>query len=250
MQTHDPARQLHIDALRGVAMVWMTCFHFCFDLNHFGLLRANFYDDPFWTVQRSVIVSLFLACAGLGQAAAAQGGVTWPRFWKRWARIVGCALLVSAGSYVMFPSSYIYFGILHGMAVMVLLARLLAPCGPVACIGVAAGVYILNAVAPGAHALWPGLDILDGRGWNWLGLISHKPVTEDYAPLVPWLGTLLLALALGLRWHPSPAFTRRLEAVPLARGLALLGRWSLPYYMVHQPLLIGAVMLALQVHRG
>jgi peptidoglycan/LPS O-acetylase OafA/YrhL len=28
------------------------------------------------------------------------------------------------------------------------------------------------------------------------------------------------------------------------RGLALLGRWSLSYYMVHQPVLLGALSLA------
>ena len=46
-----------IDALRGLAMVWMTVFHFCFDLRYFGYLRANFYDDPLWTRQRMEIVS-------------------------------------------------------------------------------------------------------------------------------------------------------------------------------------------------
>ena len=52
-------RFARIDALRGAAIVWMAVFHFCFDLNHFGLLlpKQNFYGDPFWTVQRSVIVS-------------------------------------------------------------------------------------------------------------------------------------------------------------------------------------------------
>ena len=60
-----------LDALRGVAIVWMAGFHFSFDLNFYQLLhpRQNFYGDPFWTVQRSCIVSLFLFCAGLGQAA-------------------------------------------------------------------------------------------------------------------------------------------------------------------------------------
>ncbi|MFY8088584.1 MAG: heparan-alpha-glucosaminide N-acetyltransferase domain-containing protein, partial [Rubrivivax sp.] len=50
-----------LDALRGVAIVWMAVFHFCFDLNHFRLLepRQNFYLDPFWTWQRASIVSLF-----------------------------------------------------------------------------------------------------------------------------------------------------------------------------------------------
>ena len=31
-------------------MVWMTAFHFCFDLNHFGWLQADFYHGPFWTI--------------------------------------------------------------------------------------------------------------------------------------------------------------------------------------------------------
>ena len=31
---------------------------------------------------------------------------------------------------------------------------------------------------------------LDSRAWSWLGLVAHKPVTEDYVPLVPWLGAV------------------------------------------------------------
>ena len=73
----------------------MALFHFGFDLNHFGLVEANFYVDPLWTAQRTGIVSLFLFCAGLGQAVAwqqqqagrASGGAgrRWPaaRCWSR-----------------------------------------------------------------------------------------------------------------------------------------------------------------------
>ena len=39
-------------------MVWMTAFHFCFDLQYFGYLHTNFYDNPVWTLQRMAIVSL------------------------------------------------------------------------------------------------------------------------------------------------------------------------------------------------
>ena len=74
-----------IDALRGAAMLWMTAYHFCFDLQHFGYTRQNFYEDPFWTWQRTGIVSLFLLCAGAGQAIAVLQGQSWPRFWRRWA---------------------------------------------------------------------------------------------------------------------------------------------------------------------
>ncbi|MGZ3692099.1 MAG: heparan-alpha-glucosaminide N-acetyltransferase [Pseudobdellovibrio sp.] len=123
----EVARFDRIDALRGLAIVWMTIFHFCFDLSNFGYLKANFYDDPFWTNQRTCIVSLFLFCAGLGQAVAVSKELSWARFFKRWRQIVGASLLVSAGSYFVFPNSFIYFGILHGIALMLLILRLLTP---------------------------------------------------------------------------------------------------------------------------
>lgn len=53
-----------LDALRGVAMLWMTLFHFSFDPNHFDRTQQDFYRNPFWTWQRVLIVSLFLLCSG------------------------------------------------------------------------------------------------------------------------------------------------------------------------------------------
>lgn len=118
-----------VDALRGFAMLWMTVFHFCFDLSHFGYWPQNFRADPFWTWQRTAIVSLFLFCAGLGQAIALKQGQGWGRFGRRWLQIAGCALLVTISSFVMFPQSFIYFGVLHGMAVMLLVVRFTAGWG-------------------------------------------------------------------------------------------------------------------------
>ena len=49
----------------------------------------------------------------------------------------------------------------------------------------------------------PGLN---GRALNWLGLVSRKPFTEDYVPVLPWLGVLWWGLALG-QWtlcHRNP----------------------------------------------
>ena len=255
-----------IDVLRGIAMVWMTAFHFCFDLQYFGYLHTSFYDNPIWTWQRSAIVSLFVFSAGLGQSLAAQQGLSWARFGKRWLQIVGGALLVSAGSYGMFPDSFIYFGILHGMALMLLLGRALAvalqPRWAIARVGLTAlliGVGALAVALPtlglGLHSRWPGADALNTPLWNWLGLISRKPITEDYAPLFPWFGVFLWGLAAGAWWpqnqpahagQPRPnarsaPHRRFLKRLP--RGLAWLGRHSLPYYLLHQPLLIGGFML-------
>jgi uncharacterized membrane protein len=231
-----------LDALRGAAMVWMALFHFAFDLNHFRLLHPpqDFYGDPFWTGQRTAIVSLFLLCAGMGQAVALQAGQGWARFWRRWAQVAGCAVLVSLGSAVMFPGSWISFGVLHGIAVMLLLARLAAPLGvwlwPL-------GGLLIALPQVVQHAFF------DSRWTNWIGLVTRKPVTEDFVPVLPWLGVMLWGLALGawLLQH-RPALLAGVLPRVLA-PLALLGRWSLSFYMLHQPLLIGGILAAMALMR-
>ncbi|WP_048440702.1 DUF1624 domain-containing protein [Caenimonas sp. SL110] len=231
-----------IDALRGVAIAWMTVFHFCFDLNHFGWLHQNFYADPLWTWQRTFIVSLFLFCAGCGQAIAVEQGQGWSRFWKRWAQVAACALLVTAGSLWMYPKSFIYFGVLHAIAVMLIVVRLSAGWGR--WLWIAGAVCLALKPAAGfAHQVWPALDFLNDRAFNWLGLVSRKPITEDYVPVIPWIGVIWWGMATG-QWLLR--HRRQWVTGAIARGaspLAWLGRWSLSWYMLHQPVLIGVLML-------
>ncbi len=229
-----------LDALRGVAIVWMACFHAAYDLNHFGFIRTNFYSDPVWTVQRICIVSLFLFCAGLGQSVALEQGQSWQRFWRRWAQVAGCAVLVSIGSWIMFPRSWIYFGVLHGIALMLILARLAAPLGrwlwPLGLAAVLLPHFVQH-------------PFFDARATNWVGLITRKPVTEDYAPLLPWLGVMLWGLAAGQWLLAHRRGWLAGAALRPLQPLAGLGRWSLSFYMIHQPVLIGAMMAVVALKR-
>jgi uncharacterized membrane protein len=89
----------------------------------------------------------------------------------------------------------------------------------------------------------------DTRLTNWVGLVTRKPVTEDFAPLLPWLGVVLCGLAAG-QWLLSHRRAVMSGALPsLLRPLAVLGRWSLSFYMLHQPLFIGAILVWLAVAR-
>ena len=240
-------RFVFLDALRGLAVVWMTVYHFFFDLNHFGYLQQDFYANSVWTWQRTAIVSLFLFTAGLGQGVATHHQQAWNRFWRRWVQVAGCALLVSAGSYAMYPQSFIYFGVLHGLAVMLVIARLTSGWG--AWLWAMGGAAIaLKFMAEGAHALWPGLDFFNHKAMNWLGLVSRKPITQDYVPLIPWLGVVWWGVAAGrwlLRKQPQWLGLQTSPAPPGAKALAVLGRWSLSYYLLHQPVLMG-IMTALR----
>jgi uncharacterized membrane protein len=232
-----------LDALRGLAMVWMTAFHLVFDLSHFKLVQQDVYRDPFWTWQRTLIVSLFLLCAGMGQAIATAQGQSWQRFWRRWAQVAAAALLVTAGSWLMFPDSFIYFGVLHGLALMLIVVRLTAHWGLwlwwLGTVAIASKFIFEYLLQTGPLAPWA--DTMNSMRWNWLGWISQKPVTEDYVPLFPWLGVMWWGAAMGA-WFlkHQPAWLVQPLPSPM-KALAGLGRWSLSYYLLHQPVLIALV---------
>ena len=113
--------------------------------------------------------------------------------------------------------------------------------GEVVDAGLGGWLWPLGALALLLPMVWQH-PLFDTRWTNWAGLVTRKPVTEDWVPLLPWLGVMLWGLALG-QWllvHRRPLLAGRLPSV--LAPLATLGRWPLTVYMLHQPLLIGALM--------
>src|SRR5450631_3922903 len=111
------SRIVAIDALGGAAICAMIAYHFSFDLNWFGVFRADFNRDALWLSARAIIVTAFLLLVGVSLVLARRSRISRHRYWRRIALIAGCAVLVSAGSYFMFPRTFISFGILHCIAI-------------------------------------------------------------------------------------------------------------------------------------
>jgi uncharacterized membrane protein len=225
-----------LDALRGVAIVAMVVYHFCFDLRYFGVARWDFEHDIRWLAARTLILSSFLLIAGISAALARRDPAADARWPRHVAVIGGAALLVTAASAMMFPRSFIWFGVLHAIALSLLLARPLIDRPRAA---LTAGVIVIAA------GVMLSSQHFDNRMLGWLGFMTGKPMTEDYVPLFPWSGVLFLGIAAG---HALVASNFAMLA-PLARmprALRFLGRHSLAVYLVHQPLLLGGLGLAVR----
>lgn len=226
-----------VDMVRGAAIVLMIAYHFTFDLDYFGLLDINFSTDPFWLSFRASIVSLFLTVVGVSLFLATRHGIQWPAYFRRMALLSASAALVSLASMVLFPRSWIFFGVLHFIAVASVL-------------GLAFTRFFLANLVLGTALIGLGLafshPLFDQPALQWLGLMTHKPTTEDYMPLLPWFGVVLLGIFLGRLLYgraPVPAFAARPCRNGLEQALAFGGRHSLLIYMLHQPLLFGAFFL-------
>lgn len=228
-----PPRIAAIDAMRGGALCLMFVYHFCFDLRFFRVLAADFEHDPFWLGFRALILTSFMLLVGISLVVAVNAGQLPSRFWRRIGSIAGCAAAVSVGSYLVFPATYIYFGVLHSIAVASILARPLAR-RPAVALGV--GIAVAVAGVTFTHAAF------DQRSLSWIGFVTRKPATEDYVPLAPWAGFVFVGIAVG---HALLRAEFRALA-PLAQApwwLRFLGRHSLLAYMVHQPVLMGLLWL-------
>ena len=176
---------------------------------------------------------------GVSLHLATRTGLSWRRYLRRLALIASCAGVVTVASVWHFPQSYIYFGVLHCIAVASVLAVPFLRLGW-------ANLWVGAALV--GLGLTVRLPLFDHPALHWVGMMTYKPRTEDYVPLVPWFGVVLLGLWLGRRLFHGVVPTRTLPH--LLTPLAAAGRHSLLIYMVHQPLLIGALSLALWVgHR-
>ncbi|MFT2612680.1 heparan-alpha-glucosaminide N-acetyltransferase domain-containing protein, partial [Escherichia coli] len=45
------------------------------------------------------------------------------------------------------------------------------------------------------------LDVMNPRALNWIGMVSQLPLTEDYVPILPWLGVVLIGVGGASYWQ-------------------------------------------------
>lgn len=232
----DRIRAPALDFARGIAVVAMVIYHLYWDFGHFGLISADVSFDPGWRLFAKSIAASFLVIVGVGLELATREGVRWRSFLKRLAKVSGAALLVTLGSWYAFPDSYIFFGILHCIALssVIALAFLRFPAWALMLAG--AAVYVLP--------LYFRTHALDAPVFDFLGLGMIIPASNDYEPIFPWFAWVLWGLALGKLRLPF------LEPRPVAGPPSIverLGQWSLPIYLIHQPVLFGALLGARQM---
>lgn len=222
-----------IDLLRGIAIVMMFTYHFSWDLNNFNYIRLDFYHDPFWLHYRTFIVSMFLGIMGVSLYLAHSGQFRRHGFLKRLYWLIACSALISVTTLQFSGERFIYFGILHFITVASLLAL---PFVRLYWLNLVSGLLIIIMGTTLQHS-W-----FDPRYLNWIGFATDKPPTDDYVPLFPWFGVVLLGMFIGrLIYHERKfaIFSQWNGYSGVAKLLCLAGRHSLIIYMVHQPIFIG-----------
>ena len=230
-------RYLIIDVVRGLAIIGVVIYHFVWDLRFLQFTGPDATLDFIWLWLARVLQVTFLSLTGVSLVLAHGAGMRWPAFWKRFAIISGAALFVTIGTYIAFQEGFVYFGILHAIALFSLMALpfLRAP------LWLVIGVAITFMSVP---FIWQN-EMFNARALSWIGFWTAPPYTQDLQPIFPGFGYTLAGVAV-MRIILLAGWSERLERLKHAgrtyKGLVLAGRWSLVIYLVHQPLMLSVLM--------
>ena len=232
-----------IDTVRGIAVVLMIFFHLMWDLSFFGVSSGSMLATP-WRIFARSIGSTFIFLLGLSLTLTysrlrpkMEGRQLFRKYLLRGAMIFGWGLVITAVTYLILGRGFVVFGILHLLGLSTILAYPFLRWRWASLVA-GIGIIVLGFYANDVMSLSPWL--------LWLGVKQLGRYMVDYYPVLPWFGVALLGVFFGLSLYPGaiPRFhLPDLSHKAPVRGLTFLGRHSLVIYLVHQPIILGTLIL-------
>ena len=167
----QPGRRIPtIDIARGVALVAMAIYHFTWDMEFFGYAEAGLTSVGGWRLFARGIASSFLFLVGVSLYLGHARGIRWPGFLRRLAMVAGAAIAISIATYIAIPGGFIFFGILHQIALASLLGLLFLRLPTI--------VTFLAAVAVIVAPFYLRSAFFDHPAWWWVGLSTDQSPLE------------------------------------------------------------------------
>ncbi|QQR84226.1 DUF1624 domain-containing protein [Candidatus Peregrinibacteria bacterium] len=223
-----------LDEWRGLAIVGMVFYHLAFDLDYSGILLFDF-SSLFWLIWARLVQFSFLLLVGLSLFLSFKNSSSNHEFLRKQARraafIFAMGMLITLITYFAFPDAYIRFGVLHLVAVSIVIGSLLIRNIPatltLACSSVILG-QLFEKVTTNTSWLIP------------IGVFPQNTYSFDWFPLFPWLSLPLSGILLGRLLDHFQLWNAFNVPIP---PLEFIGRHALLIYLVHQPLLLGFIWL-------
>ncbi|OGY85752.1 MAG: hypothetical protein A2233_02855 [Candidatus Kerfeldbacteria bacterium RIFOXYA2_FULL_38_24] len=219
-------RIIIFDLWKGTAVIGMIIFHFFLILNLFAVIQINLYSG-FWLILVRFVQLSFLLLTGVNLVLVFQNypdkKIRHQHQKHRYKILFCCCGLISLISFILVPSAFIFFGILH----LILVSSIL-----------------ITPLVSNKKTLWLGLVFsllitifLKVLGWQ----PTIMPSSIDFFPLFPWINAVFFGALLGV--YQKKIIPKKLMAINLDHNkkrqfLAWCGRNSLLIYLIHVPVLI------------
>ncbi len=221
-----------IDWLRGFAILLMVVYHFAFDLDLLEILVIDF-SAPFWVIFANIIRFSFFVVVGLSLYLSHKKSDFLKRQIIRATKLFMVAMGVTGVTWILYPESFIQFGVLHFISIAIILGALFIR-HPRFLFGAMFISLILGSVFSQIR--------LDTSPLLPIGIAPKAFYTLDYFPIFPWLAIVFFGILLAYvldyyKLLKNPEKPIRLHLLEKA------GQKSLIIYLVHQPILFGLIWI-------
>lgn len=185
--------------------------------------------EALWPVVVMLFIGICAICCSFSRSNLQRG-----------LKLVAAALLISAvtlaADALMQANIKIIFGVLHMLGLSILLYAGLRKLGVAATL--TAGLLLIAA-----YFYFNSNPLPDGLLAYILGA-GGGFYTADHFPILPWCGIFLLAACLGqFLYKKKSSFFPKMQSKNFGRPLLFIGRHSLWFYLLHQPLIYAVLFL-------
>ena len=229
-----------IDFLRGIAIISMIIFHIAFDLNYFRVFNFDI-GNIYWTIFRKSIFVLFFLLVGISLSLSHSKNKQFLDYLKRGLKIFFWGLIITLVTVIFMQQGYVLFGVLHFIGLSIILVYPFLKFSYLNLIFevpiISIGLYLFNFS-------------FDFQWLLWLGFRPNHFQTVDYFPLLPYFGIILIGIFLGKKLYPNALRAFKLKdspRQPIMRFVEFLGKKSLLIYLIHQPVIIGLIVISMLI---
>ena len=234
-----------LDITRGICVLAMIAYHFCWDLGYFGFIDLRLITQGFGLFIAQLIGSSFITIAGISSRILSLSDSFRQKFFKRFLKLVFISAVISTVTFMLNRNSFIFFGILHFLSVCSLINLIL--------IYVKSSFHLLLIFLCAAIISISEITFDLPFMLSWLGLNKEIPTTNDFYPLFPWITFYFFGFWSGkiiyekLSQKDYGFSMPIIETNILFKFFEYIGQKALAIYILHQPILFSLFFTFIKV---
>jgi len=217
-------RLIYIDNLRGIAFIFMIIQHLVYFYDVSNNYKTSYAKHNLIDASGTIARTLFILLAGYSVYK------TWQKHKKNFIKkrfyrsieIFGHALIISLITYIVYPSFFVRFGILHFLSLATFILSFLAP------YNIATIIFFIISISITYPQINSTIDTITGASVNYNMM--------DWFPLNKWMPVILLGMIIGQNTDLS--ILNNIDILKNKNILTTLGKNSLNLYTLHIILLI------------
>ncbi len=243
----DKPRYHLVDSMRGFALINMIAYHLIYDILVIFCLNSSWCFQPLTIVWERFICISFILISGIAFNFSDNG-------YKNGIVLNLLGFAITAVTALILPEQAVWFGILNFLGCAVILLQTGKPyikkINPVFGLAVSVILFALTYGIPQKYIGIFTLKLLDlpdtmysFKCLSFLGFKSADFHSSDYFPIIPWIFMFAVGYFV---WrlieilHVKQFFMLKIPV------LNTMGRYSLWIYLLHQPLIMGILMIIMR----